>query len=947
MANLEIAGALKRTGKGNADWYYGGGNEAWPDLASAKAGVPSAIRPGKTIGAYVSGSIVEYWWPDDTNITDADLIVKETPLPQSIGPTDSPAFEAVELDSAAGGKVVGKQSGLVRWLIGSYNALFGSGSTTSVEIYNSNNSPVGIWSNANKIAEFNDGNVDLYNNSLKRIADPVDPTDAVNLRTLSAYEVKSAKNSANGYAGLDSSGKIASAQLPSYVDDVIEYPTVASLPIPGESSKIYVITSGVDIDKEYRWSGSAYRQIVSSPGSSDAVTEGTTNLYFTAARVLGVLLSGVTFGTVSAVTATDSILVGIGKLQAQISDLYTNKVDKVAGKGLSTNDYTTAEQTKLSGIAFGATADSAATLTDAQTGTDSSKYIVSSVLAGWRLIGFNDQSGTAYTLALADQFKKVRMSNAAANTVTIPANSAVAFAVGTIIRVGMDGIGQTTIAPGAGVTLHGVTTTIDVQYNEALLFKEATDTWRIIGIAPDVSAIDGPNASIKNVPGSNTILFKDNVLQQGGAGNSVVWNGTNQYFTGSDTGMPSGTTPNYTISVYTKNTSGDFGVFGWGNISFHANATGGILYVYNTSTNAQIGQVTGMPNYGTGLWVNLIISVTGTAITVYLNGNSYTGTLSSYSITLGNGVFNNLAGTRVNYPKGSTHQILFYNVALNSTQCGNIYASGAGAFTPATTTGLIRLWQFNDGAPATTVADTNPTGTYYPLNLINTPSWGAAGSGKVSLSSTTTQSTYFKVVDGVNSNERGQTYTGDPQGGNYFQGYTLKHLVNGIIALIHDNLGNMYISNRNTSESVRAKSTVDIDGNLTIGQSNAGVNAAPANGLLVQGRTLLGTIVDDLSSILQLAGNLYLSLGSKIKIATGTNASMGSATLAAGTVTVSTTAVTSSSEIFLTYKSAAGTIGRVCVGTKTAGTSFVINSLNTDTTVNTADTSTISWWIIN
>jgi len=32
----------------------------------------------------------------------------------------------------------------------------------------------------------------------------------------------------------------------------------------------------------------------------------------------------------------------------------TSKVDKVNGKGLSTNDYTTAEQTKLSGIAEGA-----------------------------------------------------------------------------------------------------------------------------------------------------------------------------------------------------------------------------------------------------------------------------------------------------------------------------------------------------------------------------------------------------------------------------------------------------------------------------------------------------------------------------------------------------------------------------------------------------------------
>jgi hypothetical protein len=41
---------------------------------------------------------------------------------------------------------------------------------------------------------------------------------------------------------------------------------------------------------------------------------------------------------------------------SKIKTLLTGKVDVVAGKGLSTNDYTTAEQTKLAGIAAGATA---------------------------------------------------------------------------------------------------------------------------------------------------------------------------------------------------------------------------------------------------------------------------------------------------------------------------------------------------------------------------------------------------------------------------------------------------------------------------------------------------------------------------------------------------------------------------------------------------------------
>lgn len=72
---LEIAGPHKRTEIGNNDFYYGGGAEAWASLAEANAGVPSAIRKGKTVGIYVSSQIVEYWWPT-VSIADIDLVVK-------------------------------------------------------------------------------------------------------------------------------------------------------------------------------------------------------------------------------------------------------------------------------------------------------------------------------------------------------------------------------------------------------------------------------------------------------------------------------------------------------------------------------------------------------------------------------------------------------------------------------------------------------------------------------------------------------------------------------------------------------------------------------------------------------------------------------------------------------------------------------------------------------
>lgn len=98
---------------------------------------------------------------------------------------------------------------------------------------------------------------------------------------LGQKEVATNKGAANGYASLDAAGKVPAAQLPSYVDDVLEYANLASFPATGETGKIYVT---VDTNKTYRWSGSAYVEISASPGTTDSITEGSTNLYFTNAR---------------------------------------------------------------------------------------------------------------------------------------------------------------------------------------------------------------------------------------------------------------------------------------------------------------------------------------------------------------------------------------------------------------------------------------------------------------------------------------------------------------------------------------------------------------------------------------------------------------------------------------------------------------------------------------
>lgn len=94
------------------------------------------------------------------------------------------------------------------------------------------------------------------------------------------------KGQANGVASLDGTGKVPAAQLPAYVDDVVEYANLAAFPGAGAAGVIYV---ALDTGKIYRWSGSAYAEIVSAPGSTDAVPEGAVNLYFTNLRAQNAL----------------------------------------------------------------------------------------------------------------------------------------------------------------------------------------------------------------------------------------------------------------------------------------------------------------------------------------------------------------------------------------------------------------------------------------------------------------------------------------------------------------------------------------------------------------------------------------------------------------------------------------------------------------------------------
>ena len=143
-------------------------------------------------------------------------------------------------------------------------------------------------------------------------------------------------------------GLIPASQLPSYVDDVLNFPDLASFPFVGEDGKIYVAEG---VNKTYRWGGSSYVEIggggvalgeTSSTAyrgdngkiayehslsqgnphntTTSDINEGT-KLFFTEDRARQTVLTGLDTSTATPALATDQLLAAIGKLQAQINNI--------------------------------------------------------------------------------------------------------------------------------------------------------------------------------------------------------------------------------------------------------------------------------------------------------------------------------------------------------------------------------------------------------------------------------------------------------------------------------------------------------------------------------------------------------------------------------------------------------------------------------------------------
>lgn len=104
-----------------------------------------------------------------------------------------------------------------------------------------------------------DGVTDKLEDALQKEIEDRKVGDTTITNSLNAFI--STKGQPSGLAELDSTGKVPAAQLPSYVDDVLEFSTKAQFPQIGETGKIYV---SKDTNLTYRWTGTQYLEISQS-----------------------------------------------------------------------------------------------------------------------------------------------------------------------------------------------------------------------------------------------------------------------------------------------------------------------------------------------------------------------------------------------------------------------------------------------------------------------------------------------------------------------------------------------------------------------------------------------------------------------------------------------------------------------------------------------------------
>lgn len=135
-------------------------------------------------------------------------------------------------------------------------------------------------------------------------------------------------------------GLVPSSQLPSYVDDILEYANRSAFPETGEKGKIYI---AINDDSQWRWTGTDYKKMVSSPWSTDAIPEGSQNLYFTDTRAKSAVQSELN-GKSNVGHSHTKAEVGLWKVDN------TSDADKNSAKAMLTNKTINGDQNTITKV---------------------------------------------------------------------------------------------------------------------------------------------------------------------------------------------------------------------------------------------------------------------------------------------------------------------------------------------------------------------------------------------------------------------------------------------------------------------------------------------------------------------------------------------------------------------------------------------------------------------
>lgn len=383
-------------------------------------------------------------------------------------------------------------------------------------------------------------------------ADHSHPTDPNSIQA-------SEKGAPLGVATLGNDGKVPATQLPSFVDDVLEYPTTSSFPLTGEGGKIYLDMS---TSKIYRWSGSSYVDISAGGGTSDAAYK------LAVARTIA--LSGAVSGstvfdgtanvTINATIANNSIQLGV-----HTSGTYVSSVG--AGTG--------GVQSGSSGLTL-VSSGSNVTLALSNTGITPGTYSKIAFDAQGRAL-----SGGALT---AEDLNALSTNGGTING---------AVAVGTNTATAVISVIQTGVGPALTVQDTPGKRPIVITNDAALLIgSTATNTGNIGGSLQMSGFTSGAKLSLSQFSNNSTYypeisLFKSRSnsqafgvpLQNNDTVGQVNWYG--------DSGDPAATAPVAKMGVYVDGTVSS-GVIPGRVVWSIANASGVLVDQFSISSNGTV-----------------------------------------------------------------------------------------------------------------------------------------------------------------------------------------------------------------------------------------------------------------------------------------------------------------------------------------------------------------------